>query len=152
MGNPELLHSVLCFRRFPTLPLQIVRRVSATVLQGLNVIDHVTSAWPFRRASTRTGIVVAEGALGRRAQGDPATCVAGTGLAASRGSRVRSDRLAARSFSPAGSPAWAGSPRFGGQEQGQDRQGKADQALSIHNELVGTAFQSFLFIFAFYSL
>jgi hypothetical protein len=35
---------------------------------------------------------------------------------------------------------------------GQDRQGKADQALSFHKELVRTALQSSLFIFAFYSL
>src|SRR5260370_3639042 len=33
-ANPELLHSVLCFRCFPTLPLHIVWRIRASVRQS----------------------------------------------------------------------------------------------------------------------
>ena len=48
----------------------------------------------------------------------------------------------------------AGTPGIGsdGQEQAQERQGKAGQALSFHKGLVQAARQSSLSIFAFYSL
>jgi hypothetical protein len=52
------------------------------------------------------------------ATGDPVAGVASTGLAAGR-SRVRSDRPAARSVNPVGSPAGAGSPGIGGDSQDQ---------------------------------
>jgi hypothetical protein len=43
---------------------RFVRRVNSAVLQRLYVVDHVASAWPFRRAGARTGIVVPKSARG----------------------------------------------------------------------------------------
>jgi hypothetical protein len=139
-----LLDLVLRFRFLPRLPLHIVRRVRAAVLQGLNVIDHVASARSSCRTSCWTRVVAAEGTPGRSGPCDPAARITGTGLAADGGSRVRSGRPAARTFSPARSTAGAGSPGIGsdGQEQPEKREGKADQVLRLHEGIVCAAPQT----------